>query len=160
MSSINSQDLQSRFFQVMHRFKRINWTTEQMMKEGLTRGEFFCITLLLDHRRENPDAKGMYVWELAAHMKVSPPGASRALKGMEGKGFIERIVDREDRRNTYIRVTTAGEDAWNNTGRQIKEQMDRILSRMGEENVETFLSLWNRLLDIIEDEQAKENQLC
>ena len=38
--------------------------------------------------------------------------------------------------------------------------MDRVTGRMGGEDLRTLVDLWNRLSDIIEDEQAKESMPC
>ena len=102
----------------------------------------------------------MHVRELAQRARVSPPGASRMLRTMEEKGLIERRVDRNDRRNTYITLTEGGEAAWRRTTERLSTFLDRVVDRMGLENVQTMIDLWNRFSDILEDERAKETEQC
>lgn len=52
--------------------------------------------------------------ELAAKTKTLPPAVSRTLRGLEEKGYVERSVDKKDRRNTYISLTEKG---WKKGGR-------------------------------------------
>lgn len=152
---MEEREVQEALIRALHRFGRLN-TGQVMELEGLTQGEFFSLSMLRAHMLGHPDTKGMYVWELARHMRVSPPGASRMLRGMEQKGLIERSVDREDRRNTYILVTAAGEEAWSRTAERVERFLNRVTRRMGLEDTMALVGLWNRLSDIVEEEQAKE----
>ncbi len=154
---MENKEIQEELIRALHRFGRLN-TGQVMEMEGLTQGEFFSLGMLRKHMEDHPE--GMYVWELARYMRVSPPGASRMLRGMERKGFIERSVDRSDRRNTYIIVTVQGHAAWERTAKRVEQFMDRVSGRMGGEDLRTLVDLWNRLSDIIEDEQAKESMPC
>ncbi len=129
-------------------------------REGLTQGEFFGLDMLRRYGRSHPEARGAYVWEMAQNMRLSPPGASRMLRGMENKGLIERSVDREDRRNTCITVTAAGDEAWERTMRRMADFMTRVIARMGPEDMGALIALWNRFFDALEDELAKENAEC
>lgn len=144
-------------FRALHRFGRLN-TGQLIEMEGLTQGEFFGLSMLREHLKNHPE--GMHVRELAQRARVSPPGASRMLRTMEEKGLIERRVDRNDRRNTYITLTEGGEEAWRRTTERLSTFLDRVVDRMGLENVQTMIDLWNRFADILEDERAKETEQC
>ena len=154
---MENRELQEELIRTLHRFGRLN-TGQVMELEGLTQGEFFSLGMLRKHMEDHPE--GVYVWELARYMRVSPPGASRMLGGMERKGLIERSVDRSDRRNTYILVTPAGHAAWERTAKRVELFMNRVVGRMGAEDLRTLVGLWNRLSDVIEDEQKKESMQC
>ena len=144
-------------FRALHRFGKAN-TGQIVEMEGLTQGEFFGLSMLREHLKNHPE--GMHVRELAQRARVSPPGASRMLRTMEEKGLIERRVDRNDRRNTYITRTEGGEEAWRRTTERLSTFLDRVVDRMGLENVQTMIDLWNRFSDILEDERAKETEQC
>ena len=144
-------------FRALHRFGKVN-TGQIIEMEGLTQGEFFGLSMLREHLKAHPE--GMHVRELAQCTRVSTPGASRMLRAMEEKGLIERRIDRNDRRNTYIFLTEQGEEAWNRTAARLSTFLDRVVDRMGLENVQTMIDLWNRFADILEDERAKETEQC
>ena len=149
--------MQKEIFRALHRFGRLN-TGQLIEMEGLTQGEFFGLAMLHEHLKEHPE--GMHVRELADKARVSPPRVSRMLRDMEEKGLIERRIDRDDRRNTYIFLTEQGEEAWNRTAARLSTFLDRVVDRMGPENIRTMIDLWNRFADILEDERAKETEQC
>lgn len=60
------------------------------------------------------------VSELTAKLKAKGPAVSRTLKTLEDKGYIERDVNKADRRNTYVKLTASGE--------QKQEECEQIMS--------------------------------
>ena len=151
------KEIQKELCQALHRFGKLN-TGQLIEMEGLTQGEFFGLSMLREHLKEHPE--GMHVRELADKARVSPPRVSRMLRDMEEKGLIERRIDRDDRRNTYIVLTETGEAARQRTTARLSTFLDRVVDRMGLENVQTMIDLWNRFSDILEDERAKETEQC
>ena len=151
------KEIQKELCQALHRFGKLN-TGQLIEMEGLTQGEFFGLSMLREHLKEHPE--GMHVRELADKARVSPPRVSRMLRDMEEKGLIERRIDRDDRRNTYIVLTETGEAARQRTTARLSTFLDRVVDRMGLENVQTMIDLWNRFSDILEDERAKETERC
>ena len=144
-------------FRALHQFGRLN-TGQLIEMEGLTQGEFFGLAMLHEHLKEHPE--GMHVRELAGKARVSPPRVSRMLRDMEEKNLIERRIDRDDRRNTYIVLTETGEAARQRTTARLSTFLDRVVDRMGLENVQTMIDLWNQFSGIVEDERAKETEQC
>ena len=51
----------------------------------------------------------------------------------------------------------AGEAARADTIRELDGYTRRVLERMGREDMETLIRLWNRLADVMTEERAKEN---
>lgn len=151
------KEIQKELCQALHRFGKLN-TGQLIEMEGLTQGEFFGLSMLREHLKTHPE--GMHVRELADKARVSPPRVSRMLRDMEEKGLIERRIDRDDRRNTYIVLTETGEATRQRTTARLSTFLDRVVDRMGLENVQTMIDLWNRFSDILEDERAKETEQC
>ncbi len=155
MNYTDDEALQREFFQTIHRFrhnKPWHWTG------GLTRGEFFVLNQMHEHLQKHPKEKGVYVSTLVGWMRVSPPAVSRMLRGLEQRGLVERVVDRADRRTTYVVLTPAGESLRTETTAWLDSYIQRVVQRMGHENMEKLLVLWNQLSDIMVDEQAKGNK--
>ena len=155
---MTNREVQEAFLKAMHRFGKLNFNL--CFGEELTKGEFFCLAMVRDHTRRCPDSRGMYVWDLAGHMRVRPPAVSRMLRGLEHRGLIERSVDREDRRNVYVSLTERGEQTWDGVADGLQYFTNRVIGRMGTEDMETLIGLLDRLSIIIEDEQAKESSEC
>ena len=139
-------ELQEAFIRTIHRFRQDrSW---HWAGGGLTRAEFYALSQIREHMQSHPGDRGVY---------VSPPAVSRMLRGLEQRGLVDRAVDRIDRRNTYVMLTPAGEAARADTIRELDGYTRRVLERMGREDMETLIRLWNRLADVMTEERAKEN---
>ena len=78
---------------------------------------------------------------------------------LETKGYIIRDVDKEDRRNTYVYLTELGTKARRKNEIQMNKVMQRIMMRMGENNMNELIILWNQLADIMEEELRGEKNV-
>jgi len=144
---METTNLQAEFMKAIRRFNRAKLRDAF---GGLYPGEFFTLELLRCYHQANPSVKGMYVSELATALGVSAPAASRMLRSLEDRELIERTVDRDNRRNTHIRLTEAGRRAHQAGHTHMRQFTAQIFQEMGEENIRILLPLVNRLGDIME----------
>ncbi|WP_418748131.1 MarR family winged helix-turn-helix transcriptional regulator [Frisingicoccus sp.] len=149
---MKNRKMQEEMFRAMFRLKHLNMGG--MLKE-ISVGEYKILEMCSGCPQCGAREKGIYVSSMAAEMKVSSPAVSRLLKGMEGKDYIVRHADSKDRRNTRVFITEAGlkkrdecrEILWNYT--------ERVIGRMGMENMLQLLNLFNQMVDVMEDELKK-----
>ncbi|SBW08294.1 putative Transcriptional regulator, MarR family [uncultured Eubacteriales bacterium] len=141
------------FFRVMDRFGKL--AASSVPTGEMTKGEFFCMGAICGAGREEPEKGGIYVWELARRTRTLPPAVSRILRDLERRGYIERSVDREDRRNVKVRPTAEGLAIWERAEENAKVFLQRVLGEMGEADMEQLVTLCSWLCDIIEKEQSK-----
>lgn len=77
---------------------------------------------------------------------------SRTLRGLEEKGYVERTVDKKDRRNTYISLTEQG---WKK-GEEVRDRMHdfscSVMSQLKEEDVDQLVAYLDRIYEIAEKE--------
>ena len=72
----------------------------------INRTDFFVMCTIMD-KGENGK---ITISELAcAERKCFHPAISRTLKGLEERGYVERNINKNDRRNTYVELTAEGE---------------------------------------------------
>ena len=95
---------------------------------------------------------GLSSSELAAKTKTLPPAVSRTLRGLEEKGYVERSVDKKDRRNTYISLTEKG---WKK-GEEVRDRMQdfgcSVMSQLKEEDIDQLVAYLDRIYEIAEKE--------
>ncbi len=148
-------DLQKDFFRAMHRMKSMN----QLFQFGdLSRLEFFVLEGLFDFQTRHPEKKGMYASDLAALMRTSPPAMSRMLRSLEEEGYLERTVDRDSRRNTFIHLTERGIGVRQDIHDEMDRTVQRIITAMGEDDLHELLALWGRLMDVIQRETKSSKE--
>lgn len=124
--------------------------------QGLTTGEF----IMLNHIIRLQGDVGLRASELGRHLRISRPGVSQMLKSLDGKGFIQRVQSKEDRRAVYVRMTAAGEARYNQMTSGMRTQMRLIFERLGPQKVEQMIGLLNELSDVLEsgfDSQKTNN---
>lgn len=117
---------------------------------NITHGEFTTLQMVHMYMKNHPDEHGIGVSELARCSYMSPPAMSRTLKSVEEKGLAERMIDKKNRRKTYVCLTAEGEDARLRAWKMCTDYIDSVLKEMGEEKMETFLKLWEELVDLME----------
>ena len=88
-------------FRAMSQFRKLKFSD---MFPNISRAEFFTMSMIMD-KGENGK---ITISELATKAHVLPPAMSRTLRGLENKGYVERNVNKQDRRNTYVELTEQG----------------------------------------------------
>ena len=76
--------------------------------EGLNASEtgvFWAMTQII---AEKPDTELFGLSELNSYLNFTRPNLSQTINKLEDKGYVERVVLKDDRRVTYIRLTENG----------------------------------------------------
>ena len=117
-------------------------------------GEFHMLHAICYHSTKEGEAK-IRVSELAEYMHVSVPAVSQMLRGMETRGWIRRAMSEEDRRVCYVVLTDDGRKSLRNAAKRISGKMDYMLERLGPEDTEQLLRLFDRLEEILEEDRKE-----
>ena len=132
------KDAFEKLFRAVHQFKKLNVSD---LIPGLSSSEFSVMGAILQMGEE-----------LAAKTKTLPPAVSRTLRGLEEKGYVERSVDKKDRRNTYISLTEKG---WKK-GEEVRDRMQdfgcSVMSQLKEEDIDQLVAYLDRIYEIAEKE--------
>lgn len=118
----------------------------------ISHGEFILLQMIREYAVKHPLEEGINVSKIAIQQKVSPPAVSRALSALEKKGWVERKVSKEDRRNTYVYITPEGERKAEESARVMDHFMLNVIRKMGREKVMLLIQLCNELSDTAEAE--------
>lgn len=150
---MDSEEIRNRYMQVFHRLGRIRLDS---FFRDISQAEFMPLQKIHCFSVQHPQSEGLYVSEIAAQLKISSPAVSRTLRSLEGKELIERLPDKHDRRNTFIRLTDKGEKTRQEVFSGICGYFDDVFDRMGGEDMESLLMLLERLSFIMEDEIVRK----
>lgn len=129
--------------------------------KGLTwfsHGEYMLLLAIYRHSRY-PLGDGEYgarLGKLVEDMKVSKPMVSKLSNALEKKGYLKRIPDPEDHRGIYLFLTPEGKQMLEKEHRAFQQAADCIVSRMGEEDIDTLIRLLYKLSDIVDTIQIEE----
>lgn len=146
---MNKLETKRRLMILFHRLGKLNAALDFA---ALPRSEFTVLETVERYQRTHPEESGMQVSRLIRVLQNVPSSVSRSMKRLEEKGYIERTVDKADRRNVYVQVTEAGSRVREAVKEQIDGFAERVIARMGSEEMDRMLSLWERFVMIAGDE--------
>ncbi|MEG1097121.1 MAG: MarR family transcriptional regulator [Clostridiales bacterium] len=143
----NYRHRSQQYLAVLH---HMNGITEKLNTNGeLPPSELNTLMTIgnFDHR-----PRGIRSAELSSELKVSTAATSKTLKILETKGLINRLIDEKDRRGIYITLTEAGQNIYQKTASAQGDLMERVFQRMGEKDMNFYLTLWEKFNKIVEQE--------
>ena len=159
------KEYQSKFLLQMHNLHKIKFwrlvpelnPSEHMLVFALCRCEAGkCGELSYDLDIKLSAMKGVKVSDLAKAVRMTMPGVSRALAGLEEKGIIERRIDKSDRRNTLVFLTEDGYSKIREYKKRINKYFETVFERFGEDRVAEVIELIGELSEIAQEELQKE----
>lgn len=125
-----------KMIRIMNQFRKLNISD---MLPGISRMEY--LTMLIAMKAE--DDRRISVSELIKRACVKPSAISRTLRGLEQKGYVERVVNPEDRRNTYVVMTEEGIAIMQQAEKIMKDFSDAVGKRVDQEEGERLLCYLN-----------------
>ncbi len=99
---------------------------------------------LLAHERHG-QPQGLTPSALSRHQGVTPNTISSLLRGLEEQGYIERMLDAQDRRVFRIRLTDAGRRVVQSLAPERIASIDRLAGGLSREEREQLLALLEKL---------------
>ena len=105
------------------------------------RGEMAVLHLL------SQEGRGLNAGEIAGMLRMTTSRIAAVLNSLEKKGMILRLCDPADKRRVLVTLTSRGMAYCLEKRREAKAHMTRLLSRLTEEEAETFTRLAIKLFD-------------
>ncbi len=70
------------------------------------------------------------------------------MNSLEKKGYINREIDKVDRRKVIVTLTKAGKEVWKETKESADNNLEEFISRLGDEKTKQLIALLNDVSDI------------
>lgn len=153
---MTEEEISRAFPQIMHKMGKLS--VDAVIGRDMTQNEFIALNILHDYKKENKESQGIYVSTLSAVMRTSVSGISRMLRVMEDRGLIERSVDREDRRNTFVSITDQGESLRTEGMERVEKIFHTVSVRLGLDKVDYLIGLLTDFVEIMQEETEKLKQ--
>lgn len=154
-------ELGSEFFALMNKFRLLNQKYKHFGE--LSQAEF-CMLLTIGvtvekKQTEKRPVKGITTTEIVKILGTSLSAASKLLRSVEEKGYIERVAHPKDRRVTYILLSKKGDAILKQQGEKRDKIMASIIEKMGKENVLQLRSLLEQVYEIMKEEMEARQRL-
>lgn len=132
-------------FKAMHQFHKLRLGD---IMPDISGADFWAMRNIMD---KGEDGK-ITISELAKKTRVLPSAISRTLKRLEEKGYVERTVNKNDRRNTYVEITDRGREVAQEVREIMRDYGEAVLSKFDEEELSMLISYLNNIYDIAKKE--------
>lgn len=143
----------SEFFTAFKQFRKLNISS---MIPELSHSDFATMmSIACCNEKCCQNGERVTVSMLSKELHVNITAVSRTLKGLEEKGYIERSVNKNDRRITYVELTEEGTKVLKNAEETMDDFADAVLSRLGEENLVRLTTYINQLYKVAAQEIDK-----
>lgn len=137
--------LYEELFRSMNQFRKLKFS--EMFPE-MCKTDYFVLCTIMD-KGENGQ---ITISELASRAKMLPSAISRTLKGLEERGYVERNINKNDRRNTYVELTAEGERL-TEEARQIMADFGKsVMAQVDGEDMKRLISYLDNIYHIAEKE--------
>lgn len=148
-------NLTSEFIKIMNRMRKLKFNNH--MKNKVHNAEGMMLFMIFDYYdyEEEGIKKSLMASELAEIMCMSKSAVSKMLNVLEGKKLAERYMDNEDRRVVYVRLTGQGEEYVKKAKRSMEVFTEKIMNKLGREDLETLIRVLGHLYEIMKEEAGQ-----
>lgn len=139
---------------VLRQFHR--HTAKQSPVSGLKQSEFRVLHCI--QKRSKLAANGIKVSDISTALDVSSPTITQSINTLEANGYVERTVDKQDRRAVRVKLTNKGEQAIEKAVVTMVNFFDGLVEHLGQEESNELIELLTKVL-VYFDENKKTLEL-
>ena len=122
-------------------------------KSGINMTELILMNAVADNT-DDPEYN-VDMTDIRGFLAISKGAVSQMLGSLEKKGFINRDIDKSNRRNLIVTLTPEGRKALEHQYNAFSERLEKIISRLGEDEVKQMIKIVNRMIEITNDIKAE-----
>ncbi len=86
--------------------------------------------------------------DIKEYLSISKGAVSQKLSSLEKKGYIQRTINENNRRNLIITLTPKGKTLMKNHYSKFSNKLEKIVNRLGQDNVREIIQLVNKMTEI------------
>lgn len=109
--------------------------------------EIVMLMIVLNNSAETGGS--ITVAEAASKMGVSMPAASRTLKALVQKEYVERVTNKYDRRTVHIAVTEKGRAMIDGCLERLLSVINKALAEFSENEIDTMIELHGKFINAV-----------
>ncbi|MGD1818304.1 MAG: MarR family winged helix-turn-helix transcriptional regulator [Pleomorphochaeta sp.] len=102
------------------------------------------------HNTKDPEGN-VKISDIKGFLSFSKGAVSQKLASLEKKGYIQRTINKNNRRNIIVTLTPEGHNLMKQHYAGFTNKLSQIISRLGEDNVKQMILLINKMIEITED---------
>lgn len=123
------------------------------ISELIARTDYFFLHNIKECIEKSELENGVYLSELAGEMRMSVTDTSKAVKGLEEKGYVTWKLD-EDKKKTYIILTDKAYELERGQKRKLLDLYEQITANIRKEDMEVTMLTLSKIRQLLEDSTA------
>lgn len=142
-----------RLIDAFNQFKKLHRRKPPI--EGMNHSEIgvlFCIK-----ENSHDEKKGIKVSDIGSCLKVTTPTVTQLINKLETNGFVERSMDKEDRRAVRVRITEEGEKVLKRLSEGFLAKFKGLAEYLGEEDSNKLAELLSKSFTYFDKDAEKDN---
>lgn len=124
-------------------------------KNSLNMAELILMNGVANNTADSENNVGMA--DIRTYLQVTKGAVSQMLGSLEKKGFINRDIDKSNRRNLIVTLTPEGRQILEQQYSAFSDRLETIISRLGEDDVRQMVGIVNRMIEITNELNGGEN---
>ena len=128
--------------EVLNKSRMMFFEIKKRQINSVMRGEMFILHFI-SHKNG-----AVLPSELSVVTKTSTARVAMALKNLESKGYVERNVDKADRRKVLVTITDTGIEEVKQQHERILLIMEKLVNELGEADVKEYIRIVDRVIEI------------
>mgnify|MGYP001198117265 CR=1 FL=1 len=124
-------------------------------KNNLNMAELILMNGVANNTADSANNVGMA--DIRTYLQVTKGAVSQMLGSLEKKGFINRDIDKSNRRNLIVTLTPEGRQILEQQYSAFSDRLETIISRLGEDDVRQMVGIVNRMIEITNELNGGEN---
>jgi DNA-binding MarR family transcriptional regulator len=115
-------------------------------------GELYILHHMLEHGEGGINPSG-----LSDMLHISRPRVTTALAALRKKGYIETIVDEDDRRRLTVYLTKEGREFIIGKQNHVEEYFISFIEKLGRDKANELISLLDMIVGMMDENNQKDN---
>ena len=115
-------------------------------------GELYILHHMLEHGEG-----GINPSNLSVMLHISRPRVTTALAALRKKGYIETIVDEDDRRRLTVYLTKEGREFIIGKQNHVEEYFISFIEKLGRDKANELISLLDMIVGMMDENNQKDN---
>lgn len=116
----------------------------------LERADYALLYMIEECMKEAEPHDKAYLAELAVHAGLSMPDMSKAVKKLEGKGYVTWKLDHEKKR-TYIKLTETAVDLMEQQRKKLSDCYEQIVNTVPKEELDVTMKTLHTIREIVKE---------
>lgn len=146
-----SEDVQ-KLMECLIKFRKIHMSHHQL--QGVKSNDNYLLFIIKKFVLQEPN--GIKVSELSNILNVTSPTITQQITALEQNGYVQRTMDKDDRRVIRIKLTEKGEEKIRESKAVLLKYTAELAAYLGQENCKKLTELLTMSFDFIEN-KANQN---